>query len=135
MRRPPAAGPLPVSLSNPNPAPPSRTPTLTLPLPTPQRSLFPASSRIFCSRKPLREDEFRTAYVSFASIEMAAAELERLDGFTLDGFGLESQRPISVAFSTKEQDQQPRAVAPGYGPAHHQMRYEEHAVYAQGYRW
>jgi len=73
------------------------------------RSLFPGALRIFCSKKPLREDEHRTAFVSFASVDVAAAEIERMNNFCI-----EPQRPISVGFSHKEQDQQPAGLG-GYG--------------------
>lgn len=65
------------------------------------RELFPTATRVFCSKKPLREGEDRTAYVAFESVEVAAQEMQRMNGFRNDFI----TRPLAVAYSTKEQDQ------------------------------
>uniref|UniRef100_A0A7S0NN01 RRM domain-containing protein n=1 Tax=Calcidiscus leptoporus TaxID=127549 RepID=A0A7S0NN01_9EUKA len=66
------------------------------------RALFPNATRVFCSKKPLREGEDRTAYVSFESTEVAMSERLRVNGLQLE----QNSVGLHVTFSTKPQDQQ-----------------------------
>eukprot|EP00310_Coccolithus_braarudii_P024877 CAMPEP_0183355858 /NCGR_PEP_ID=MMETSP0164_2-20130417/42121_1 /TAXON_ID=221442 /ORGANISM="Coccolithus pelagicus ssp braarudi, Strain PLY182g" /LENGTH=513 /DNA_ID=CAMNT_0025529099 /DNA_START=44 /DNA_END=1585 /DNA_ORIENTATION=+ len=66
------------------------------------RALFPLATRVFCSRKPLREGEDRTAYVSFESTQVAVSERQRVHDYRMDPHG----DPLHVTFSTKPQDRE-----------------------------
>jgi len=64
------------------------------------RNLFPKATKIFCSKKPLREGEDRTSYVTFESTETAISERRRMQGYMYEG------STINITFSTKSQDQE-----------------------------